>query len=71
MKSAYTLMPFTSRVLPWTLQSELLRFRRVGDWLGLSLHDDVAGTTGLSGNQCAVRTINEYDDITSLMLDDG
>ncbi|KZV75524.1 hypothetical protein PENSPDRAFT_731633, partial [Peniophora sp. CONT] len=59
LKSAYTLMPFTSRLLPWTLEPELLRFRRVGDWLGLNLHDDPAGMNGLTGTKLFVRTIND------------
>ncbi|VDB99771.1 unnamed protein product [Peniophora sp. CBMAI 1063] len=59
LKSAYTLMPFTSRLLPWTLQPELLRFRRVGDWLGLALQDDTAGANGLAGSKRIIRTIND------------
>lgn len=52
-------MPFTARVLPWTLQSQLLRFRRVGDWLGMNLQDDLAGANGLTGTKGFLRTINK------------
>jgi hypothetical protein len=54
------MFPFLSRVLPWHLPGSLTRFRRIGDWLGLDLRDDIKGDHGLSSTQGTVMNMKGW-----------
>ena len=58
----YSLYPFLpSRPLPWYLNSTgAFRVRRVGEWVGRSLGEEIEHTGGLAGEKGRILTVAQY-----------
>ncbi|OBZ79285.1 hypothetical protein A0H81_00882, partial [Grifola frondosa] len=68
----YSLYPFMSpRSLPWIMNtSGAFRLRRVGEWLGQDLGEDIKRTGGLAGQKGAILTTAEQlVDVKSVLLE--
>ncbi len=58
---AYSLYPFLSpQHLPWYMSAAAaFRLRRVGEWLGITVSENIAKTGGLAGDKGRILNANQ------------